>query len=189
MSSSDPKIAKRHWWLDCLFALLGSTCTIAAHKHVCKIGHLGLISPWFNEQILHAQTLKSTKRHWWLDCLFCTFGIYVYKSFLKTCWWNWFQVVNYYFCWKYLETENLKLPRLCRCWPLPRFGAEVRQLRSRGSWTLRTSSGSCCGPWVLPWSSWSNRWSHHRVGLRAAHNTLQRPEWPQQKQSTQSSFC
>ncbi len=33
----DPKSAKRHWWLDCLFALLGSECVKASCKHVGEI--------------------------------------------------------------------------------------------------------------------------------------------------------
>jgi len=36
----DPKSTKRHWQLDCLFALLGSMCV----KAVCK--HVGEIDPW-----------------------------------------------------------------------------------------------------------------------------------------------
>ncbi len=31
---SDPKSTKRHWWLECLFALLGSVRVKAAPKHV-----------------------------------------------------------------------------------------------------------------------------------------------------------
>jgi len=30
----DPKSAKRHWWLDCLYALLGSTSVKASCKNV-----------------------------------------------------------------------------------------------------------------------------------------------------------
>ncbi len=30
----DLKSAKRHWWLDCQFALLGFAHVNAAHKHV-----------------------------------------------------------------------------------------------------------------------------------------------------------
>jgi len=37
---ADPKSAKRHWWLDCIFALLGSWQIKAARKHV------GEINPW-----------------------------------------------------------------------------------------------------------------------------------------------
>jgi len=37
---ADPKSAKRYWWLDCLFRLLGSAHIKAAHKHV------GKIDPW-----------------------------------------------------------------------------------------------------------------------------------------------
>ncbi len=32
---------------------------------------------------------KSTKRHWWLDCLF---GIWANESCTLTCWWNWPQL-------------------------------------------------------------------------------------------------
>jgi len=34
---ADPKSSKRHWWLDCLFALLESACAKAALKHVGEI--------------------------------------------------------------------------------------------------------------------------------------------------------
>jgi len=34
---SDPKSTKRHWWLECLFALLGSVRVKAAPKHVGEI--------------------------------------------------------------------------------------------------------------------------------------------------------
>ncbi len=34
---ADPKNAKRHWWLDCLFALLGSVCVKAACKMLVKL--------------------------------------------------------------------------------------------------------------------------------------------------------
>jgi hypothetical protein len=36
-TKEDPINAKRHWWLDCLFALLGSSQLQAAHKHVGEI--------------------------------------------------------------------------------------------------------------------------------------------------------
>ncbi len=34
-----PKSAIRYWWLDCLFALLGSVCIKAVSKHVGEIDH------------------------------------------------------------------------------------------------------------------------------------------------------
>ncbi len=34
---ADPKSVKRHWWLDCLIALLGSARVKAVHKHVGEI--------------------------------------------------------------------------------------------------------------------------------------------------------
>jgi len=37
----DPKSTKRHWWLDCHFALLGSLPVKAFRKHV------GEIEPWY----------------------------------------------------------------------------------------------------------------------------------------------
>jgi len=36
----DPKSAKRHWWLGCIFMLLGSALIKGACKHVCEI------DPW-----------------------------------------------------------------------------------------------------------------------------------------------
>jgi len=38
---ADPKRAKRHWWLDCHYALLGSAFVKAAHKHVGEIDQQG----------------------------------------------------------------------------------------------------------------------------------------------------
>ncbi len=32
--SADPKSAERHWWLDCLFVLLGTACIKAACEYV-----------------------------------------------------------------------------------------------------------------------------------------------------------
>ncbi len=34
---TDPKRAKGHWWLDCLFVLLVSSSVKAVHKHVGEI--------------------------------------------------------------------------------------------------------------------------------------------------------
>ncbi len=34
----------------------------------------------FYEQLLHTQVPNMQKRHWWLDCLFCAFGICASKS-------------------------------------------------------------------------------------------------------------
>ena len=42
-----------------------------------------------NAQLLRAQILKAQKAAW-LDCLFCTFGIWARKA----CWWNWPQKVQ-----------------------------------------------------------------------------------------------
>ncbi len=33
----DPKSAKRHWWFDCLYALLGSLLVKAAYKTLVKL--------------------------------------------------------------------------------------------------------------------------------------------------------
>ncbi len=35
----DPKSTKRHWWLDFLFALFGSSCIKTGCKHVGEINH------------------------------------------------------------------------------------------------------------------------------------------------------
>jgi len=39
---ADPKSAKRHWWLDCLFACLGSEHVKALRKHVGEIDPLSV---------------------------------------------------------------------------------------------------------------------------------------------------
>ncbi len=39
---ADPKSVKRYWWVDCLFALLGSLRIKAVPKHVCEIDPLSL---------------------------------------------------------------------------------------------------------------------------------------------------
>jgi len=53
---------KKHWWLDCLFALLGSVGIKAAHKHV------GEIDPWFT-QLLEGLLIF---------CIWCTCLIYLW---------------------------------------------------------------------------------------------------------------
>ncbi len=50
----DPISAKRHRWLDCLFALLGSVSAKATHKHI------GEINTWLQ--------LKKTVKIKWKRC-------------------------------------------------------------------------------------------------------------------------
>jgi len=40
LTHADPKSAKRHWWLDCPFALMGSALAKAVRKHVCEMDPL-----------------------------------------------------------------------------------------------------------------------------------------------------
>jgi len=57
---TDPKSAKIHWWLDCLFALLGSACLKTACKMLLKLT-LGLNFTNIYEQLLILKILKSQK--------------------------------------------------------------------------------------------------------------------------------
>jgi len=43
-SCPDPKSAERHWWLDWIFTLLGSTDVKASRKHVGEIDYRWLLS-------------------------------------------------------------------------------------------------------------------------------------------------
>ncbi len=55
-TNTDSKSAKRHWWLDCLFALLGSGHVKAALKHV---GEIDNYSDYFATIIKHLKTIFS----------------------------------------------------------------------------------------------------------------------------------
>jgi len=64
----DPKITKRHWWLDCLFTLVGSFWAKAAHKMLVKstpgVNFINVPYKYFM-----CADPKRVKRYWWLHKL------------------------------------------------------------------------------------------------------------------------
>ncbi len=72
LSHSDPKRAKRQFWLDCLFALLGSVCAKAARK--C----------WWNE--LGLSSLSSPRQLWELFFYVHQIKNFALESMLWTFW-------------------------------------------------------------------------------------------------------
>jgi len=55
---ADPKIAKRHWWLDCLFTLLGSAHIKAARSSTCWWNKILIIMIKFVEQTMIIPLIK-----------------------------------------------------------------------------------------------------------------------------------
>jgi len=81
-SHSDPKSTKRHWSLNCLFAILGSACLKAVLKHDGEIQ--------FHQRFLRAFFV-------WIFGAKLGFSLAPKirtKNERKKRWWNWLQVFN-----------------------------------------------------------------------------------------------
>jgi len=71
--NKDPKSARRHWWLDCLFSYLGSERIEILRKHVGEIDPL----VWLNA----FQNIFASKELKWIiqnDKHFSTYSIFLY---------------------------------------------------------------------------------------------------------------
>jgi len=58
---ADPKSSKRHWWLNCLFGLLGSAFVKAACKHVDEIASCGQFHQHVYERLFRTNSTFAQK--------------------------------------------------------------------------------------------------------------------------------
>jgi hypothetical protein len=75
----DHKSTKRHQQLDCLFALLGSTCVKASLKHVGEINHFSQFHQHFTIEQLFCTNMLCTA----FQCFLFGFAFFCHKEIGK----------------------------------------------------------------------------------------------------------